>query len=337
MNETKVFDVTIIGGGPVGLFAAFYSGLRGLSTKIIEASYQLGGQLSLLYPEKYIYDSPGFPKILAKDLVKNLMEQALRFNPTIVLKEQIVELTRESDHYILTSRQGHKHPTKTIIICAGIGSFKPNTLNKPGVKELEGKGVYYFVDDFDEFKNKNVLVVGGGDSAVDWALHLLNIAKSVTLIHRRKGFRAHENSVKQLFESKVNVLLHWEIKELRGNKNVETAVIFNNLTNEERSLSVEAVILSLGFKANIGPIANWGLEITNNLIKTNIRMETNLPGVFAAGDVTFVEGLGNLKLLATGFAQAVVAVGSAKQYLDPSAKLFGGHSSSIVKEQKSPS
>ncbi len=335
--QRDIYDVTIIGGGPIGLFAAFYSGLREMKTKILEALPQLGGQLVTLYPEKLIYDVAGFPQVLAKDLAKSLIEQAMRYHPTVCLEERAVALHRDGDGiYTIRTDKGRVHHTRTVIIAAGIGAFKPNTLDRPGVRAFEGRGVYYFVREFEPFRNKRVLVVGGGDSAVDWALHLHPIAAHVTLIHRRTGFRAHEKSVRELMASPVTVKLHYELKEVRGDEWVREVVIFQNQTMEEETLPVDAVILAIGFKADIGPIAEWGLEFEGRYIKVNSRMETNLPGVFACGDVVSVTGVGNMKLLATGFGQAAIAVGSAKVFIDPTAKLFGGHSSEMVpkKEQK---
>ena len=330
MTQNEVYDVTIIGAGPVGLFAAFYCGLRELSVKIIEALPEPGGQLTALYPEKNIYDVAGFPSIRAKELIHRLIEQAQRYNPTFVFEQRATKFERIDDLYVIHTHTGDRHLTRTVIIAAGIGAFKPNTLARPGVKEFENRGVYYFVKDFEFFRDKNVLVVGGGDSAVDWALHIYPIARSLTLIHRRTGFRAHDASVKKLFESPVQVLLHWELKELRGDDWVHSAVIFNNQTMEEKVLTVNAVILSLGFKADIGPLAEWGFELDGKAIKVNNRMETNVPGIFACGDIASVEGIGAMKLLATGFAQAAIAAGGCKHYIDPTSKIFGGHSSSLI-------
>lgn len=328
---SDVRDMVIVGGGPVGLFAAFYAGFRGMRATVLEALPEVGGQLTVLYPSKYIYDVAGFPKIMAKDLVANLLEQARRYDQEIRTEEPAQELIRHEDGTFTVRTPKGEYPTKSVLITAGIGQFTPNTLDRPGVKEYEGKGVFYFVRDPQDFKDKRVLVVGGGDSAVDFALMLVGVAKSVTLIHRRDRFRAHESSVKELFASPVNVRLHHELKEIHGDGEKPTeAVIFHNQTQEEDTIPVDAVILALGYKANLGPIANWGLELEGRNIKVNCRMETNIPGVYAAGDVVYVEGIGNLKLLVLGFAQAALAVNVAKIHVDPTAKLFPGHSSSLA-------
>ncbi len=195
---TDVFDLTILGAGPTGLFAAFYAGLRGMRTKIIEALPEPGGQLAVLYPEKYIFDVPGHPKILAKDLVHQLLEQCHLFEPTFVFSQRIDTLTRATVEGQEVWRLGtatEAHLTRTVLICGGIGAFEPNRLDRLGVAEHEGKGVYYFVQDKRPFRDKRVLVVGGGDTAIDWCLNLKDWAKEITLIHRREGFRAHESSL----------------------------------------------------------------------------------------------------------------------------------------------
>jgi thioredoxin reductase len=322
-----IFDITFIGAGPVGLFGAFYAGLREMRTKIIEALPEPGGQLAVLYPEKYIYDIPGFPRILAKDLVRNLVEQAMLFNPQLCYGERVIDLKREDDGILRLTTESATHWSRTVVICAGVGAFSPNKMENPSVARFEGKGVYYFVKDKRPFRHKRVLVVGGGDSAVDWALGLKDWAREVTLIHRRDGFRAHEASVAELMRSPVQVKLFYELRELRGNDWVEEAVIYHNKTMEEMRLPVDAVLLSLGFRADLGPIANWGLETDKRSIVVNGRFETNIPGVYAAGDIASPKDSVALNLIATGFGQVCIAVNCAKAYIDPKSKVFPGHSS----------
>ncbi|HIQ29066.1 MAG TPA: NAD(P)/FAD-dependent oxidoreductase [Candidatus Caldiarchaeum subterraneum] len=323
-----VYDVTIIGAGPTGLFAAFYAaGMRGMKTKIIEALDQVGGQLAVLYPEKYIYDVAGFPKILAKDLVKQLEIQATSYKPVIVLGERVEELKYIDNNIIELVTNKGIHFTKTVIICAGHGAFSPRKLNNLSVDRFEGRGVYYQVRDKWEFRGKRILIVGGGDSAVDWALNLKDIAKEVTLIHRRTEFRAHEGSVIELFHSPVRVLVPFEIKEAHGGERLEAVTIFNNKTGEEMTLEVDAVILQLGYLVDVSVFKKWGLDIVGNAIKVNGRMETNLPGVYAAGDIANPVDSIKLNLIVIGFAQAAIAVNVAKNYIDPKASIFPGHSS----------
>ena len=325
----SLYDLIIVGAGPVGLYATYYAGLRKMKTKLIDALPQLGGQMTALYPEKYIYDVAGFPKVLSKDLAKNLEEQALQYNPDISLNQKINELKVINDSgdrvYELLSETGVSHFAKSIILCVGVGAFMPRKLDLYDVKKLEGKGVYYFVSNIEIFRNKKILIVGGGDSAVDWANSLVSIADKLTLIHRRDEFKAHEDNVRKMFESKVDVKLWYELKAVYGTEHVTGATIFNNKTNEEIDLELDYILLNLGFIANLGNIKNWGLNIDKNNIIVNTTMQTNLPGIYAAGDIVGYDG--KLKLISTGFGEAAVAVNYAKTFIDPKSKVFPGHSS----------
>ncbi len=326
MPTQDIYDITIIGGGPSGLFAAFYAGLRDTKAKIIDSLPQLGGQLAALYPDKYIYDIPGFTKVLARELVERQVEQAIQFSPTVCLNEKVLELGHRQDGLVeLKTEPGNVHLSRTVIIAAGVGAFVPRTLDIPDVKRMEGKGVYYFVKDLETFQDKRVLVVGGGDTALDWASSLLGVASEVTLIHRRGMFRAHEQSVKEVLTSSANVLPFFELKALYGDERVMAATIFDNRTGEETTLSVDAVVLALGFLANLGPIREWGLEIVQNSIVVDQTLQTNLPAVYAVGDICTYDG--KLKLIATATAEAAVAVNYAKNYIEPTAKVSPGHSS----------
>ena len=320
-----LLDVTIIGAGPTGLFGAFYAGMRNMSVKIVDALPEAGGQLAALYPEKYIYDAPGFPKVVAKDLVQMLLEQAAQWNPTMCLGERVLNLTQDAEGHWTIETDKNEHKSRTVVICAGVGAFAPNKLNAPGVSELEGVGVHYFVKEKAAFKDKNLLIVGGGDSAVDWALNLQDVAKSITLIHRRDEFRAHESSVTEMRNSKARILTPYEVKEVAGNGKIERVTILQNKTQEEDTLAVDAILVNIGFKADIGPIREWGLTLEKRGIVVNTRMETNLPGVYAAGDIAAEEI--KMNLIATGYGQAALAVNVAKNYIDPKSSIFPGHSS----------
>ncbi len=326
MSEPDILDTTIIGGGPSGLFAAFYAGLRSSRTKIIDSLPELGGQLGALYPDKYIYDLPGFPKVLAREFVQRLVAQARSFSPTVCLNEKVIGLRRRDDGLLeLTTEPGKVHLSRTIVVAAGAGAFVPRTLDIPDIKRMEGKGVHYFVQDLDSFVGKRVMVIGGGDTAVDWALCLMSVAREVFLVHRRGEVRAHEESVKEVFGSPGHVLLYHEVKALQGQDHVESATVFDNRTGAEQTIELDAIVLGLGFLANLGPIKSWGLNIVGNSILGDQTMSTNIPGVYAVGDITTYEG--KIKLIAIGTAEAAIAANHAKQYLDPTVRLFPGHSS----------
>lgn len=328
MNENEIFDTTLIGAGPVGLFGSFYAGMRGMTTKIVDSLPEVGGQLSTLYPEKYVFDMPGFPKVLARTLAMEMGVQGMRFHPTAVLGECVETLTRREDGVWRLKTDKAEHLSRTVVICAGAGAFSPKRLTVPGMEELEGRGVHYFVRSKDEFAGKRLLIIGGGDSAVDWAMNLEPMAKSITLIHRRDGFRAHEESVDWLLNrSTVNTKLFWETRRVEGSGRLERVVIFNNKTGEEECLDVDACLVNIGFLASIGPIREWGLALEGSAITVNSRMETNLPGIYAAGDICIYDG--KLKLIATGVGEVCIAVNFAKTFVDPSAKLFPGHSSTM--------
>jgi thioredoxin reductase len=320
-------DLTIIGGGPTGLFAAFYAGLRGMSIKIIDSLEALGGQLVCLYPEKFIYDVGGFPQIYAKDLAQNLIDQAMQYHPQICLGERVTHLQQGPDKTFALQTDGGIHRSRSILIAAGIGAFEPKTLPLPEAPKYAGKGIHYFVRELQKMRGKRILIVGGGDSAVDWANTLTPVAGSITLIHRRDQFRAHEKAVEQMRRGPAKILTFYELKRIEGEPGVERAIIYDNRTNDEQTLEVDAVLVNVGFHNSLGPIKDWGLEIEGGSIKVDHTMQTNRPGIFAAGDIATFPG--KLKLIATGFGEACVAVNYAKHYLDPAAHVFPGHSSNM--------
>lgn len=328
--SSDVFDLTIVGAGPSGLFATFYAGLRQMKTKVIDALEAPGGQVAVLYPEKYVFDVPGYSKILAKDLVRALVEQAFQYNASVVLGERVVSLRKNDGVFELATSKGTTHYSKAVLISAGVGAFSPNRLEAKGAGDYEGKGVFYFVKDKSAFRDKRLLIVGGGDSAVDWALNMKDTAKKITLVHRRDVFRAHEGSVSELMKSNVDVRLFYEVASVSGDGGrVTGAVIFDNRTKAETPLDVDAILVNIGFRADLGPIKDWGLQIDGREIRANGKMETNIPGVFVAGDIAGpVDGV-KLNLIATGYAQAAMAVNVAKAYVDPTSKIFPGHSSEM--------
>lgn len=334
LGDEPIFDVNIIGAGPTGLFAAFYAGLRGMSVQIIDSLEEVGGQCAAMYPEKYIYDVIGYPKVLAKDFVAACLEQAMRSDPTIRLREQVRELERLPDGtFALRTSQGVRR-SRAVIIAAGVGAFEPTRLTAPGVVELEGKGVHYFAKRIEEFRDKKVVIVGGGDSAVDWAITLEPIAASVHLIHRSK-FRAHEATVEELLASTVQVHYPgYEVAEVRAGADGRIASLtYKHQDGATGELEVDELICAIGFKADPGPLRSWGFDLKRNQIAVDIQtMQTSIPGVFAAGDIATYPA--KFKLIATGAAEAVTAVNHALVYIDPSARLDGGHSTTIMEKRE---
>ena len=327
---SEVTDITIIGGGPTGLFAAFYAGMRGKSARIIDSLPELGGQLTALYPEKYIFDVGGFRKILAKDLAKEMIEQGLQFGSDVVLDEEIGEIEREGDCLRLRGAKAD-YLTRTLIIAGGKGAFEPMPLKAPGYAELLHKGIEYSVQDPDVYKGKKVLVVGGGDSALDWVLMLKDRCDRVVLVHRREGFRAHELTVSQMETAcaagEMELRVFHEVREIHGNGLVQSVTIFDNRTDADTTLEVDAVLTFLGFKPDLGPIKSWGLELDRNRIVVNQLMETSVAGIYASGDIVQYEA--KLDLIATGFAEAAIAVNQAVHVVDPSARVNPGHSTNL--------
>ena len=328
MLSEELYDITIIGAGPTGLFTAFYGGLRQAKVKLIESLPQIGGQLAALYPEKYIYDVAGFPKIKAMDLVNNLKEQAMFFKPTVVLEQAIEKVERMDDgNFKLTSDLGEVHYSKTIIITAGNGAFTPRRLNIDNSEDFEGINLHYYVRDMNQFKDKRVVILGGGDSAVDWALMLKDIAKQVTLVHRRNEFRAHESSVQQLKNSSVEIITPYAAESITTSDKIDSITLQEVRGENKITLEMDELICNYGFISSLGPIKDWGLEIEKNSIVVNTKMETNIPGIYAAGDVTTYDG--KVKLIAIGFGEGPTAVNNAMRYMNPKARVQPKHSSDM--------
>lgn len=333
--DEQIYDITIIGGGPVGLFAAFYAGLRGARTKVIEALEELGGALTAIYPEKYIYDIAGFPKVLAKDYVEGAVEQAMSMGCDICLKTEVTELAwdEESQLFRLTTSDGDIHFSRTVIISAGIGAFEPKRLEVDDIERFEGgNGVHYFAKRTEDFRDRDVVIVGGGDSAVDWATTLLPIAKSVRLVHRSK-FRAHEHQVQALLDSTANIHFpDWAVKAVHGVERLNEVTIHHLKEGHQQTVPAEELIVAIGFVADLGPLKTWGMEIQRNTIVVDpITMATNIPGVYGCGDIVTYPA--KFKLIATGVAEAVTAVNHCVTFFDPSARLDPGHSTNIMEKR----
>ncbi|MBZ0186084.1 MAG: NAD(P)/FAD-dependent oxidoreductase [Candidatus Obscuribacterales bacterium] len=326
-----LFDITIVGGGPTGLFGAFYAGLRGLKTKVVDVLPELGGQLTALYPEKYIYDVAGHPKILAKDLAKNLGTQAAVFKPVFCLGQKVqnlgtVEHEGETIWKVETDK-GEDHFSKTVLLALGAGACVPKRLDIEYPTDWDETYVFFAVKGKERFRDKDLLIVGGGDSAVDWANEFSVLANKVTLIHRRDQFRAVQSSVEEMKRNKVDIKTFHELKQMSGNGQLQQAVIFDNRTGKEETLKVDAILMNIGFVINLDFLRQWGLDMEKNCITVNDKMATNLPGVYAAGDIC--AHAAKLKLIATGAAEAAIAVNFAVTFINPQAKLYPGHSSNL--------
>jgi len=332
MNDiTDITDITIIGGGPTGLFAMFYAGMRGVTSRIIDALPEPGGQLTALYPEKYIFDVAGFPKVLAKDFVKALVEQAEQFHHPMHFAEAVVALEEDSEGMILVT-EANRFRTRSIIIAAGIGAFTPRRLPQPSAAQWYGLGIHDRVIDPELFRGQRVLIIGGGDSAFDWTHQLLDRAAGVTLIHRSDRFRAHAATVSAVSAAaaagRAEILTFHELAEVHGNgDHLIGATIKNTKAKSTRLVECDVILPMLGFVSDMGPIAEWGLDIVNDEIAVSTTMDTGRPGIYAAGDVTRYPG--KLKLIATGFAEAATAVNQAVHWIYPEKKVAPAHSSNM--------
>jgi len=315
-------DVAIVGAGPTGLFAAYYAGFRGLSVMVVDVLPEPGGQVTAMYPEKMIYDVAGFPSIRGRDLVANLVDQASASDPDYRLGVRAEKLSYLDGRPVLSLANGEVFRCGAVIVTAGLGSFTPRPL--PAAENFVGSGVVYFVPDPAELAGQDVLIVGGGDSAFDWALALQPLARSVTLVHRRDRFRAHAATVDRVRRLPVRIVVDAEVTRLHG----DTAVTGADITvrgGGVETLPVGTVVAALGFTADLGPLAEWGLALDKRHILVDSTMLTNLPRVLAAGDIT--EYPGKVRLIATGFGEAATAVNNAAVTIDPAAHLFPGHSS----------
>lgn len=332
MATHDIRDITIIGGGPAGLFALFYAGMRGATAQIVDALPQPGGQLAALYPEKYIFDVAGFPKVLAKDLVAQLMQQAGQFGQPIHCGQNVIALHEEDGHFVLET-ETDRFPTRSVIIAAGIGAFSPRRLPQACAEPWYGKGIYETVLEPEKFRGRRVVIIGGGDSAFDWAHQLQGVAANITLVHRSDRFRAHQATVDAVMQAasmgKTAVHTFHELAEVHEDGGRLVGIELKDIkAKTTRRVDCDAVLPMLGYISNMGALVHWGLQVEKDEIVVNQLMETGRPGIWAAGDVNTYPG--KLKLIATGFAEAATAVNQAVHWVYPEKKVNPGHSSNLA-------
>ena len=320
-------DVLIIGAGPTGLYAAYYAGFRGHRVAVVDSLPELGGQITAMYPEKQILDVAGFPTVKGRDLVEGLVAQAATGDPTYLLDRTATTLVSKGEPdgpgggVVVGLDDGTEVHAGAVLITAGIGKFSPRPL--PAQGDWLGRGLEFFVPSFAPYAGKDVVIVGGGDSAFDWAVHLEPVAASVTLVHRRDAFRAHERTVQQVRDSTVRIITKAEVSAISGADTVESVDV--TVAGETPTLPCQAVVAALGFLADLGPMQEWGIDVVKRHIVVDPAMRTSVPRVFAAGDITEYDG--KVRLIPVGFGEAATAVNNATVTLDPGAKVFPGHSS----------
>ena len=327
-SDSIVVDILIVGAGPTGLFGAYYGGFRGLSVAVVDSLPEPGGQINAMYPEKQIFDIAGFPSVRGRELVDRLLQQAEPFDPVYLLGHRADVLERHpgvdggTATFAVTTHRGARIETKAVIITGGIGNFTPRPL--PAAAEFEGNGLAYFVRKLGDYAGCDVVIVGGGDSAFDWAQALRPLAKSVTLVHRRDTFRAHPGTVAEVLASDVGVMTKAQIAKVIGNGTIERVEVLGD-DKQVHTLPCQKIIAALGFTANLGPLLQWGIDVENRRhIPVGASMQTSVPGIFAAGDIN--DYAGKVRLIAVGFGEAATAVNNAAHYLDPAEPVFPGHS-----------
>ncbi|WP_190818589.1 NAD(P)/FAD-dependent oxidoreductase [Saccharopolyspora pogona] len=317
-------DLLIVGAGPTGLFAAYYAGFRGMSVAVVDALPEPGGQVTAMYPEKMIFDVAGFPEVRGRDLVAALVKQAGQYDPAYLLGRPAIELS-DVDSGLLVEVGGGAVRADAVLVTAGIGEFTPRPL--PAGGDWVGRGVVHFIPELAVHSGHDVVVVGGGDSAFDWALALHPVARSVTLVHRRTRFRAHPGLVSKVEDLGVPLITPAEVVEIRGDETGVREVEIELGGEQRRVLPAQTVVAALGFTADLGPIEKWGLDLEKRAILVDSTMRTSRPRVYAAGDVAAYPG--KVKLIATGFGEAATAVNNIAVALNPDAHLFPGHSSNM--------
>jgi ferredoxin/flavodoxin---NADP+ reductase len=319
-------DALVVGAGPVGLYAAYYAGFRGRSVAVIDSLPEIGGQVCALYPEKLIYDIAGFPAVRGRDLIASLAQQAGRYGPRYLLGQEAQSVEYDAGAPVVTAASGLRVRAGFVVVSGGIGTFTPRRLD--ALAGFEDRGLAYFVPRPQEYRDRDVVIVGGGDSAFDWALTLAPLARSVTVVHRRETFRAHEALVRQVLGLGIPVITSAEVVAAAGDGWLDAVEVRRKRTKETVRLVAQEVVAALGFTADISVLGSWGLDVADRRLTVDTTMATNLDRVYAAGDITDYPG--KVRLIAVGFGEAATAVNNAIAALDPEAPLFPGHSSDLA-------
>lgn len=308
------YDTIIIGGGPVGLFGAYYANLRDMSVRLVDRRNEMGGQITAIYPEKWVYDIPGIPAIRGKDLYKNLCAQVPTHVPQS-LNEEVVMIRKNKNNILrIETKKGSLMHAKAVILCLGMGAHIPRKLSVPNLSEFEGKGIHYGVHSLETFRGKRVMVIGGGDSALDLALTIVGECKDLYVLHRSDRFNAHEETTKKLYSSNAEIKTFSEVVGLEGTKEHLThAVIKNSKTGEEEKIEVDEIVVAIGLLFNLEVVEQWGIDMKKNSILVDHNRQTSIPGIYAAGDI--VDYPGKMKLIGTGTAEVMQAVNHAKTYI----------------------
>ncbi len=337
MRTHDIRDITIVGGGPTGLFGLFYAGMRGASAQLVDALPELGGQLTALYPEKYIFDVAGYPRVLAKDLVRALTEQATQFHQDTGLPahlgQKVVQLEQAEGHFVLVT-ETDRFPTRSVLIAAGIGAFRPRQLPQPFAAEWYGRGIHALVQTPESYRDQHVIIIGGGDSAFDWCAQLRDKARSVTLVHRSDRFRAHAATVTEVQaaaaagDGRVAIHTFHELDAIHGTDRIVGVRLKDVKAKTTRDVPADVLLPMLGYQSDLGALLEWGLNVEKDELVVNSQMETGRPGIYAAGDITTYPG--KLKLIATGFSEAAIAVNQAVHWVYPEKKVAPGHSSNLA-------
>ncbi len=334
-----ITDLTIIGGGPTGIFAAFQCGMNNISCRIIESMPRLGGQLTALYPEKHIYDVAAFHEVQASGLIDSLWKQAERYHPGVVLNDQAISYRKLDDgSFIVVTAAGQSFHSRALLVAAGLGAFKPRTLPQLGdVSHLEGSSLFYSVQSRKDFEGKKVVIVGGGDSALDWTMGLLPVAERVSVVHRMASFQGHGKTAHDVLdaheEGRIAVHFNTEVASVETDGSSLHRVCIRSKSGRQEVLDADCLLLLIGFTSNLGPIAHWGLELQDNAIVVDSHMKTSVDGLYAAGDIASYPG--KLKIIQTGLSDATMAVRHSLTYIKPGEKIRHQFSSvKMAKEKK---